>query len=420
MSIVIGLLFVPLVLNYLDEERYGIWITLSSIVGWFSFFDIGLGNGLRNKFGEALAKNQHDLAKQYVSTTYAIIISIFITLLIIFYTVNPLLNWDNILNTENVPSKELSVLALIVFTFFFLRFIFKLVGVILLADQRPAVNNMFGPAGNLIALIIIYILMKTTEGSLVMLGLVISAAPVAVLAVATVVLFNGKYKPYRPSVKTVNFRYSRDLMGLGFKFFIIQIAALILMTSNNIILTQFFSPEEVTKYNISYKYFSLAFMVYSIIVTPYWSAITNAYFKGETEWIRRSVKSLRLVLIFVAAAIVLQLSFANPVYRFWVGSEISIPMLLSISNAVYFSIMAFNLIYVNFINGVGKLNIQLIHSLILIFANIPLAIFLIRYTNLGPSSVVWANIGIQSLALIWAPYQYNLLIQNKAKGPWNR
>ena len=45
-SILIGLLFVPLLLNYLDAERYGIWLTLTSIVGWFTFFDAGLGNGL--------------------------------------------------------------------------------------------------------------------------------------------------------------------------------------------------------------------------------------------------------------------------------------------------------------------------------------------------------------------------------------
>ena len=73
MSIAIGLAFVPLLLNVLDAERYGIWLTISSIITWFTFFDIGLGNGLRNKLAEAIATGKEELARVYVSTTYAIL-----------------------------------------------------------------------------------------------------------------------------------------------------------------------------------------------------------------------------------------------------------------------------------------------------------------------------------------------------------
>src|ERR1017187_8756856 len=55
-SIVIGLVVVPLTINYINSSRYGIWLTLSSIISWFSFFDIGLSQDLRNKFAEAKAK----------------------------------------------------------------------------------------------------------------------------------------------------------------------------------------------------------------------------------------------------------------------------------------------------------------------------------------------------------------------------
>src|ERR1700761_9345113 len=72
---------VSLTLHYLDKERYGIWLTMASIVGWFSFFDVGIGNGLRNKLSEALAKGDTALAKIYVSTSYACVGGIFLTLM---------------------------------------------------------------------------------------------------------------------------------------------------------------------------------------------------------------------------------------------------------------------------------------------------------------------------------------------------
>ncbi|HAI41924.1 MAG TPA: hypothetical protein DCM40_29270, partial [Maribacter sp.] len=45
----INFLFVPLVINFVNAERYGIWLTLSSVLTWFTLLDIGFGNGLRNK-----------------------------------------------------------------------------------------------------------------------------------------------------------------------------------------------------------------------------------------------------------------------------------------------------------------------------------------------------------------------------------
>jgi len=86
LGIAISLVLVPLTINYINPSRYGIWLTLSSIVGWFSFFDIGFGNGLRNKLAEAKAKGEEELAKIYVSTTYAIL-SIIIVLCWYFFSV---------------------------------------------------------------------------------------------------------------------------------------------------------------------------------------------------------------------------------------------------------------------------------------------------------------------------------------------
>jgi len=59
-----------------------------SLVGLFSFFDIGLGNGLRNSFAEAVAKGEHLLAKTFVSTTYTIFIGIISLLFLLFLIIN--------------------------------------------------------------------------------------------------------------------------------------------------------------------------------------------------------------------------------------------------------------------------------------------------------------------------------------------
>jgi hypothetical protein len=57
--------------------KYGSWLTLRSIILWFAFFDIGLGNGLRNKFTEAKAPGNLERTRIYISTAYGLLILIF-------------------------------------------------------------------------------------------------------------------------------------------------------------------------------------------------------------------------------------------------------------------------------------------------------------------------------------------------------
>ena len=138
LSIATNLLLVPITIHYINPTRYGIWLTLSSIIGWLSFFDIGFGNGLRNKFAEAVAKGNNKLARIYVSTTYAILLIIILFVLILFLFINPFLNWAKILNSPSAMADELSLIVLIVFTFFCIQFILQLVTTIIIADQQPA------------------------------------------------------------------------------------------------------------------------------------------------------------------------------------------------------------------------------------------------------------------------------------------
>src|SRR5665213_1149128 len=146
-SIAISLVLVPLTINYINPSRYGIWLTLSSIVGWFSFFDIGLTQGLRNKFAEAKAKGEDNLAQIYVSTTYAILAIIFFIVWIIFLIANHFLNWAHILNISENMQSEISILAVIVFTYFCLQFVLRVITTLILADQQPAKSSLIDVIG---------------------------------------------------------------------------------------------------------------------------------------------------------------------------------------------------------------------------------------------------------------------------------
>jgi len=419
-SVFIGVLLVPLLIDYLDNERYGVWLTLSSVFAWFSFFDIGIGNGMRNKLVEALANNNKLLAREYVSTTYGVISVIFISIILIFQIVNPYINWQSILNVTIISANELYVLTTAVFTIFLLRFIFQITGVVYIAVQKPSINNAIITIGTIISFLIILALYKlTNSGSLLLLGIVLTGAPLIVLIGATFYAFSGEFKFLRPSISHVRFIHIKSLLNLGLKFFVIQIAAILLFSSANIIISQLFSAAEVVVYNTALIYYQLPIMVYAIVMTPIWSAVTDAYAKNDIIWLKATLKKLNKLSLLFAAGIVMMLVSSKFIFKLWIGDRIEIPFILSASMACFAVINVFLAPYTNFINGIGKIRFSMYLVIFTLIFYVPLAFLLSRLVGSSAGIIITTCI-LNATGLYFQPYQVNKLLNKKAYGIWNK
>jgi O-antigen/teichoic acid export membrane protein len=419
-SIGISLVLVPLIINYINPSRYGIWLTLSSIVGWFSFFDIGLTQGLRNKFAEAKAKGDHKSGQIYVSTTYAVLAIIFSSVWLIFIVCNNFLNWSDILKLPQDMRSEVSVLAIIVFTYFCSQFVFRIVTTIAIADQQPAKAALMDLLGQFFSLIFIVILVKTTKGSLVSLGIGLCLSPVLVYIAANIFFFRTTYKQYSPKFSKIDFTYAKGLFNLGMVFFIIQIAAVVQFESANIIIARNFGTADVTSYNIVYKYFGMLTMLFTIFLTPFWSASTEAYLKRDFDWIKSSIKKYNLLNLLLFLGSILMLVFSDWVYKLWLGKgKVNIDFVLSLWGFLYVAITIYGSKYVNFLNGISALRIQFWTSLVSPVLYIALSILFIGYYHMGPYCLFIAAI-VCNINIIIAPIQYYQIIYRNKRGVWTK
>ncbi len=412
LSIALGLISMPLTIHYLEPQKYGIFITLSSLIAWFGFFDIGFGGGLRNRFAEALAQGKHELARTYVSTTYAVLTIIIGSILMLFYLANNFIDWNTILNVrqEVVPRKELKILALIVFTTFSMGLVLRLITTILTADQRPALASIFELIGKALSVLMIIILVKTSHGSLIYFALSQNFLPVLVLIISSSCFFRGRYKRYRPSVSYIEFGRSKDLLGLGIKFFIINIANILLYQTNTIVISQLFGPKEVAPYSVAFAYYGVLTMGFSIIVTPFWSAFTEAWIKKEIQWIKNIMRKLIATWVILAAFGIIMVFFSKWIFAVWIGNKVYVPLIMSLLVCAYILINALNSVYNHFLNGVGKVKIQIILALSGALINLPLSIYLGK--AIGIQGVLLANILATIPGIFIYPYNYRKLLFN--------
>jgi O-antigen/teichoic acid export membrane protein len=419
-SILLSFILIPLTIKYINPDVYGVWLTLSSLVGWIAIFDIGIANGLKNKLSESLAAEKYFNARILVSTSYLIITLISLFLIFVYLIVNHFVNWQYVFNSPFIPENKLQNVVGIVSIFFLLKFVADIINVVSAAFQMVALSSFLLFLSNLGLTISVWILSKTTESDMLLLAILLSSIPFFISSIASVFLYNTNFKIVKPSLRYINLKESKGIFSLGWQFFILQIIVVVIFQTDNILISHFFDPKEVTNFNVAYKYYSVLAVVFSIILAPYWTSFNEAYFKKEFNWIKDSIKKL-IKYFFVSIIVsILMIIISSKFFNFWVGEEIKISLGLSISLSLYVAVMNWNSIFSNFINGVGKIRLQMTFAPLVGVFNITLSIFFIKVLHLDISAIPLANALSLCLGAFIGFIQYQKIINNEAMGIWNK
>jgi len=418
-GILINLAFVSLLIDILDIQNYGIWITITTILGWISFFDIGLGHGLRNKLAESIAKKNDTLSRQYVSTTYITLAFGVVGLITIQLICMPFINWANVLNAPQEMNDELSLLVSWVVFLVSIQFLFKLITSIMLAFQMPAFSSLIVTAGQLLAFLVIYFSTKVDlEFSMLQLGLIVSSAPLVIMFVASILVFKGKYKMYSPSLGHFRRDLIKPVLLLGMRFFSIQITAMLLFQSDTIIIAHVAGPESVTEFSIAFKYIGVINMIFTIISIPFWSATTDAYYRKDFEWIRKTINTLSKYWLLMVLGGILMTIAAPFFYNLWLGDSLKVNPELMILIFIYYLFYLRWVMYGSIINGIGKIKLQFYVTLIEVIVHIPTALVFGAFW--GVNGVIVSMILVGVINSIWPPIQLKKILNNSARGVWNK
>ncbi len=419
-SIILSLLIVPITIDYISVEQYGIWLTVSSIVAWISYFDLGLGHGLRNRYAECKAQGNKQLARHYISTSYAVFAIIFVALFIIFFIANHFLNWQSFLKITQLGNDDLQRLMLILVGFFCLTMIFKVINSLLLGDQRTAFASGISVAEQFISLVVVYVLTKTAKPNIDYLAYASYGIPCIVLLLISIALFSnkGSFHEYKPSFKGVDFHLTRRLLGLGVKFFVVQVSLLVIFQFVNIILSRNCGQMAVAQYNLSFKYFNMLHMGEVIILTPFWSAFTDAYTKKDYSWMKSIYSKLNRYAVLSIPVVIAMVLIAPLFFSLWLHNSVEIPYLLNICMAVYMVAMVYASLQMYLLNGIGKVNVQLVVYVCFAIIAIPLIHLLSKV--FGIYGVLIVLTVVYSVQAIVGSVQISRILNKRALGIWNR
>jgi O-antigen/teichoic acid export membrane protein len=397
LNLFVGFISVPLAVGYLGRERYGVWITISSLLMFLGFIDFGLSGSLINGLSSAYGRDDRHEAQRYVASAFWLLTVIAVVLWLPLASASHWIAGELFGGSRSSPVlAEATPAVLIAITIFFISFPLNVFWQVLTAHQQKAIVNicaMITSIGNLIAIIAVVI----CKGGLIWLVLAYSGCGLLVTLISSIWLF-GFAKPWlRPSIAAINSAIMRNLFRTGWKFFVISIFWMVNLQTDNLIISHFLGPGAVTPYSVSYRLLSYAVIFQSFAVSALWPAYAEAKVRNDTRWIHRAFKanvifSFASSLPFAVAFVI----FGRKIIHLWAGDaavpEFSLLAWMAIWNLMLASLSAATCL----LNAFGRLNGMAIYGTISAVVNAVLSIILVQHW--GVNGVVFA--GIVSVGLL--------------------
>ncbi|USK38700.1 hypothetical protein LIS77_22915 [Cytobacillus firmus] len=396
MSLIISLLTMPAYMKFFDNQNVlGLWFTVLSVLSWILNFDLGIGNGLRNRLVFSLENKDYLKSKKYISSAYGLAGGIVISVLILGNLIIPHIDWNEIFNisTDYVSYKVMQQVVLIVFIGIVLQFVLKLVVSILYAMQLSAIPNLLTLISSIALLL--FLLLADSQGvekNIIMLAkahVIITSFP---LIITTIIIFTTKLKDTVPSIKHFEKNYAADVMKLGGAFFWLQIMSLIITSTNEFLISSLAGNEKVVYYQIYNKLFLLISTLFNLALIPIWSAVTKAYSQKDYVWLQKLYRILKIGAMIGIVIMFLLIPILQLIVDLWLhDNAIVVDNIISLVFALSGSIFIWHGVITSIINGIGKLKIQLVWLSIGALLKIPIAFVLYNVTE-NWVSIIIANI----------------------------
>ena len=198
-SLAVGILYTPTVLAYVDKSLLGLVMTIVSVMNWLYFSDIGLGNGLKNKFTIAWADRDTEKGKRLVSTAYFSLSAILVIVFAILFSASFFINWNKLLKVDYNPSELSNAVRLILVTFFS-AFSLRLITTLIQAAQKTYLSGIIDLVTKVLKLLVVFCAIQMTTSSLIKFVAIDQTIPVLVMIGFSLVLFRTIFRDYSPSL----------------------------------------------------------------------------------------------------------------------------------------------------------------------------------------------------------------------------
>ena len=402
---VISFFSTPLLLGCLGDEKYGIYASVLSIVSWLYYFDFGIGSGMRNKVTEFVVDRDYESAQKTISVAYFLVSIITIIIFVVFSISCIVVDYDVILNAK-LSDENLNTILVVSIGLACINFVLSLSTNVLFAVQKNALVSGLGIISKILWLIALFLFSKLHLTAIFFVALAEGVVQL-IKNIMALLYINRTHSTLKFNIKKVDFSYSKGIIGFGLQIFIMQLCALVLNATDNILIMRFFGASDVTPYNLCHKYFSIINAFFVAATGGVWTAYTTAYRMKDVKYIQQTLRKALKFYILTFILIVIAIFIFKPFMKIYLRKEMFFQNELIIAVACYYALLIFSHNFSAFVHGISKTKITTIACLIAPIINIISSIFFATTCNMHITGIMLGS--IVSLMITTVAYVYTTI-----------
>ena len=332
------LLVVRFIIQAVGQTGYGAFGLMTGLMTWFMLADLGVGPSLQNHISErrAAGRSYDDL----IATAGMIGVGTALVLICMLYFSSPLLS-HILLRKFPYSDEHKELLFLGVGISYVLLAIGNLILKIWYAEQRGVHVNSISGISPVIGLASVFLLRRSFFSS--QPGYDVCLLTLGYVSASTSVLFALFLSRWVSSLirarnRLVSWTLIRQILVRASNFWIFAILVAITLQADYIVLSQILTPEDIARYNLATKIFSLMFFVFNTALLLEWPRMAERVAKGESKGIAKYATQLALIgVVWIAIATLLLVPALPFLLRILApGHAIEIGLKLSAVFGIYF------------------------------------------------------------------------------------
>jgi O-antigen/teichoic acid export membrane protein len=382
-SVVVGVISVPIGLHYFGPVLYGIWFVIGSILAYLRTSDFGISLSTLTLMAQSSESSHHRII---LRRSIGMLLGISIVFIGLTLTVvHSFPGWVGIFG--KVPPSlqgEAAAAALAIGILVLLRLPTTVFSAAFSGLQQVYWSRVYGALSSITALgaLVTTVLIG---GNLVTLAIFTGLGGLLVGIMSGVHLFltHPQVRP-RLTERVTGAPAAGFLFTSGIRFFTLQIAVLIILNTDNIIISHYLGPEEVTPYAITFRLFQMGLMMVAATIIALWPMYGQASERGEWEWIQRTYNRSIFSQIIPGGLIWIGgIIFSQAIVTLWAGPVAYGGLLVAFALGGYVYISSFGGSNASLVNGLNPTNIVVIFGLTEAALNLGISLVLVEPLGIG-------------------------------------
>lgn len=402
----------PITMHYLGDERFGLWMTITSVLAMLAFADLGMGNGLLTEVSKFKGKDDANGIKCAVSTAYFILgCSAFLALLLFLLFTN-YIPWGKIVNaTSPALSEDARIVGTICIVCFIINVPMNLICKIQLGLQQGYISELWQTVSSLSSMVLTIVAVYC-HATIAVLILCVAATPLLFMLLNTIIYFNRNHGNLSISSKFVDFKMAGKILHIGIQFLALSVLTSLSLYCDNLIVAHSMNLDDVTVLSITEKPVKMLNLIPAILCMPFWAANGEALARRDTTWVKKNTTRMGMIcFVSTALASTILLIIGPWFFRWWIGSDFHFSAMLLMTLSIWAILFSISAPFFMVLNGAGFIWIQI--KMWLIF--LPLAILCKVWfsSTIGlPGIPLGGIIPYMLLILPWTIYEYHKILKH--------